>query len=146
MDKFSGRENEKQMLDKLNRLVEGLNTWEKLAVGKGLTLQRNAAGVALDMNVEGSKRTVNSGEATDCSGGTLVELTSQQGVEDTDVWVVGDDCPVSFQVLSDVQYNLVNMQLIYRTRTVTTDRCGKVVEISAESDPIVITTAEECPS
>lgn len=85
------------------------------------------------------------GSSEDCDGGTLAALDQTQGTQDEDTWDrATDECPVSVDVITDVEYDTANYKLIFRTRTLTFDKCGKLSAVSAESTTIDIVEFVTC--
>ncbi len=80
--------------------------------------------------------------AEEVSGSAKV-LAAIQGTQDTDAYDrSSDNCPVQFQVITDIKYDTSTHKLTFRTRTVT---ATGITAVSAESALVEITTAEACP-
>jgi hypothetical protein len=76
----------------------------------------------------------------------IPHLWHTQAVLDVDTWAKGvSPNGVTLRVITDVQYLPASHKLQFRTRTLKFDSCGKLYEVTAESDLVDITTAEECP-
>lgn len=129
-------------LDFVNKLVDELNWLRKFGVGPGLSLQETTAGRVVSLNAIPKAAT---GAKEDKSGGTPQDLAHVQGTQDTDDWKRDDDkCPLTLTVLTDFKYDTSTHEFTYRTRMLTFDKGGNLTEVSAESAPVVVTTAEAC--
>ena len=118
---------------------QGKGNAGNIMVGPGLTMQRVAGGTLISLLENKAIAAVQ-----DCSGGTTKELAHIQAAQDTDTWDRDTDgCPVSVAVITDFEFT-ADYKLAYRTRTFTYDKGGNLISISAESDLVVVTTAEEC--
>lgn len=130
-------------LDFVNRLIDEVNALKKFSVGPGLALYESTAGRVISLAAQPPQVFGSSKE--DNSGGTLKTLAHVQGTQDTDTWsATGDLGPLTLTILTDFKYDTTNHQFTYRTRTLTFDKGGNLRTISAESDPVLVTTAEAC--
>lgn len=146
MPRATTLENSRQHLELLQRLVVVANRAENLTAGPGVEINKAAGGAAVSIKQSRRNSQPASEPADECSGGTLVTLAASQGAEDADSWErEADDCPVQYEVLTDVRFNETNGQLTFRTRALQFDRCGRLTNVSAESAEILITTAAVCP-
>ena len=117
----------------------GKSNTGKIMVGPGLAMQRVAGGTLISLLENKAIATLE-----DCSGGTTKELAHVQATQDIDTYNRDTDgCPVSVAVITDFEFT-ADYKLAYRTRTLTFDKGGNLISISAESDLVVVTTAEEC--
>lgn len=125
--------------DTLNKIIDAVNAQGHVNVGAGLAMKKSAGGTLISL-----LETKAIAAIQDCSGGTTKELAHVQATQDTDTWDRDTDgCPVSVAVITDFEFT-ADYKLAYRTRTFTYDRGGNLISISAESDLVAITTAEEC--
>lgn len=125
---------------KLNEIIAAINDLMKLGVGPGLSIRETAAGKVISALAPKVKSHVQNYD-----GGTLAELLQNQGAADADTWTRDtDDCPVSLQVITDIQYDNTTHKITFRTRTLEFDRGGNLLSISAESALVDITTAIAC--
>jgi len=123
------------------RIIDTINFLLNLTVGPGLQVQRGGNGWSLWVD----KEKIGGGGTENCTGGTLQEIVQTQATDDNDDWSrADDDCPVSLEVITDIEYNQTSHILAFRTRLLTFDRCGKLKEIAAEGEPTTITEAEAC--
>jgi len=130
-------------LPRLNEMVESINRAANPSVGPGLNVQR--AGGRASLSLSGPAEERRGAITEDCTGGTLQEIVQTQATDDNDDWSrADDDCPVSLEVITDIEYNQTSHILAFRTRLLTFDRCGKLIEIAAEGEPTTITEAEAC--
>ena len=124
---------------------DAIRELQNISVGPGLTKRQTAGGVNIALQYPRG-RGGKVGRAESCSRTSPKVLDATPGVQDTDTWVKDTDlCPVTFQVITDPSYDPVTHRLLARLRTVKADSCGKLYEVTAEGDLVVITTAEECP-
>ncbi len=131
----------------INAIVDAINELARLSVGPGLTMRQSTGGRTISLQFPRGLGGPGAGdyEPPTCTGGELAELDAEQGEADTDDWSrVDDACPVAVKIVTDVEYDTLTYKLSYRTRSLTFDRCGQLLEISAESALTEITEAEGC--
>ncbi|MCL5105664.1 MAG: hypothetical protein M1133_16350 [Armatimonadetes bacterium] len=121
-------------------LVEArLRRLENITGGPGVTVQPTPGGIAISVKqLPGGTARKESN-----SGGTPQDLAHVQATRDTDDWAKATDrCPVTVEVVTDIEYNKTDHKLTFRTRLFTYDKGGNLVSIGQESDPLtLITTA-----
>ncbi len=139
---FSGKETDRERLDKLNALVMAVQAWDKLAVGPGLEVRRHAGGIML--NVERQAAARKAGASEDCSGGELQTVSCTMGTQDSDTWADSSENPVTVSLITDISWDAVNGYIVGRLRDFTFDKCGKLTAIGAEGDLVTLITTESC--
>ena len=126
--------------DKQNEIIDTLNALLKMMSGDGLISRQTHSGTIFAID---KPRTLQKRLAW--LGGNLKELLATQGAQDTDTWDQEDNqCPVSVQIITDMQYSNLTHKIQARYRTLTFDRGGNLISISAESGLVDITTAIAC--
>lgn len=144
VQRFTGRETDRELFEKLNALVEAVQAWDKLAVGPGLEVRRHAGGMLLNVKPQAAAR--KAGGSEDCSGGDLQTIGCTMGTQDSDTWARGGETPkqVAVEVFTDISWDEVSGQIVGRMRTLTFDKCGNLKSISAEDDLLTLITTESC--
>lgn len=127
---------------RINAIVNEINelhaSQARAAVGVGKT----ADGVTYPIKRGGRK------EDRTSLGGAEKQLSCVMGSADTDRYSRwGDDLYKRLQlsVITDWHYDTSTHQITVRTRTLTFDVHGCLVDVSEESEPIIVHTAEPCP-
>jgi len=145
VQRFTGRETDRELFDKLNALATAVQAWDKLAVGPGLEVRRHAGGMLLNVKPQAAARKA-AGEAEDCSGGDVQTMQTTLGTQDSDTWARGGETPkqVAVEVFTDISWDEVSGQIVGRMRTLTFDKCGKLKSVSAEDDLLTLITTESC--
>lgn len=136
---FTGRESEREKTEKLNALASAVTRWEKMAVGPGLELRNHSGGMLLNVKHQPGKR--RGGSAAE-DNTDVKTLTAVQATQDTDTYDSETDSEdwVAISYIHDIEYDVNTGKLQYRVRTAKV----KALAVTAESDPIEITTAEIC--
>jgi hypothetical protein len=129
----------------LKDAYDAIRELQNISVGPGLTKRQTAGGVNFALQYPRG-RGGKVGKPESCSRTEPTQLAHVQGTQDTDDWAKDDDaCAADLTVITDIQYDSTSHKLQFRTRTLKFDSCGKLYEVTAESDLVDITTAEECP-
>jgi hypothetical protein len=124
-----------------NEVRAAINELMLMTTGPGLLSRDTNLGKVIYAPTSSKKK----GNIASFDGGTLTELLQTQATADVDEWDRDtDDCPVSVQLMTDLQYDNVTHKIQARYRTLEFDRGGNLISISAEGDLVDVTTAIAC--
>lgn len=129
--------NERIRAEHINQLIDAYNALSNIAVGPGLEKKQTDTGVSFWLiNTQPTTKT------TKPLSGDPKQLSHVQGTQDTDTYDRDTDkAPVSFTDITEIKYDETTHQLIFRYRTIVADG---IKSVSAESDPVIITTTVGC--
>jgi hypothetical protein len=124
----------------VNRLIDQVNMLSRIVYGEGLLVRRTGSADVVGLSPY-------TGYGNPYHKRTPLGIV--MGIQDTDAWKIGGetapDAGAEVPLITDIFQDPSDLHLYIRYRVIKIDAGGRIVEITAESDPVKWSDTSGCP-